>query len=93
MCSALSDFSDYDSSDPEYQSAVRSRRQSMAAPKAASSSKRDSKHQAYSTLEDDGAQGKRGLLDSSDPFGDPDDTPIGERPMQCTSREHGVCLS
>lgn len=79
-----SDYSDYDynSSDDEWRQrhASRSRRQSQAGP---SSSGQD----RYSALRDDGAHGKKGLLDPNDPFGDPfadDDTPLQEKPrMGC----------
>ncbi|KAK8853196.1 hypothetical protein IAR55_003898 [Kwoniella newhampshirensis] len=78
---SLSDFSDYDSSDAEWQaahgrSAANSRRPSVAAP--AKKASRD-----YATLDDDYGQGKSGLLDPNDPFGDPfadeGDTPMQEK--------------
>nr|XP_031860429.1 uncharacterized protein CI109_004039 [Kwoniella shandongensis]KAA5527501.1 hypothetical protein CI109_004039 [Kwoniella shandongensis] len=78
---SLSDFSDYDSSDAEWQaahgrSAANSRRPSVAAP--AKKASRD-----YANLDDDYGQGKSGLLDPNDPFGDPfadeGDTPMQEK--------------
>ncbi|OCF38205.1 hypothetical protein I317_07245 [Kwoniella heveanensis CBS 569] len=85
---SLSDFSDYDSSDPEYQAYSRSRaasrRQSLAAP----AGHRQAPPREYASLEDDYPQGRSGLLDPNDPFGDPfadeNDTPIQEKKrMQC----------
>ncbi|WVR00260.1 hypothetical protein IAU59_007403 [Kwoniella sp. CBS 9459] len=87
---SLSDFSDYDSSDPEYQAVSRSRaasrRQSLAAP----AGQRQPRPREYASLEDDYPQGRSGLLDPNDPFGDPfaddNDTPIQEKKrMQCES--------
>ncbi|WVF73079.1 hypothetical protein IAT40_007898 [Kwoniella sp. CBS 6097] len=86
---SLSDFSDYDSSDPEYQAYSRSRaasrRQSLAGP---SGGHRQAPPREYASLEDDYPQGRSGLLDPNDPFGDPfaddNDTPIQEKKrMQC----------
>lgn len=79
---SLSDFSDYDSSEDEYQ-ARRSRRQSFAKPAR--------QEPAYRSLEEEGGVGRKGLLDPNDPFGDPfaDDieTPVQERQrMNCESR-------
>ena len=83
----LSDYSDYDynSSDEEWRTKIRSRRQSRAGP-SGGAGKQD---RGYATLEDDG-HGKRGLLDPNDPFGDPfaddADTPHHEKQrMQCES--------
>lgn len=77
--SSLSDFSDYDSSDSEYQarhrSANASRRQSLSA--AASSSSKLPPATSYAALDEDedvgGGSGRAGLLDPNDPFADPTD--------------------
>ena len=58
----------------------------MAAPQAKSG--RGQMDKSYRSLEDDGTQMKKGLLDRDDPFGDPfgddNDTPYQERPrMEC----------
>ncbi|WWC71991.1 uncharacterized protein I206_105950 [Kwoniella pini CBS 10737] len=90
----LSDYSDYDynSSDDDWRAQQQSRsrgpsrRQSIAAGGGRQASQRD-----YASLEDEFGtslgQGKKGLLDPNDPFGDPfaddNDTPIQEnRRMQ-----------
>ncbi|WVQ84468.1 hypothetical protein IAT38_006620 [Cryptococcus sp. DSM 104549] len=81
---SLSDFSDYDSSDAEWQAAHgraavtgvrRQQQQAGAGP---------SRDREYATLDDHFGQGKSGLLDKeNDPFGDPfadeADTPVQEK--------------
>ena len=87
---SLSDFSDYDSSEDEYHERAASHRQTTSHGTSAPPSKRNSV--AYRALEQQGGQGRKGLLDPNDPFGDPfadeNDTPMQERPrMQCKSHE------
>jgi hypothetical protein len=85
---SLSDFSDYDSSEDEYQ-ARRSRRQSFAKPAR--------QEPAYRSLEEEGGVGRKGLLDPNDPFGDPfaDDieTPVQERQRMNCESSPGVNLA
>ncbi|WWC64596.1 uncharacterized protein I303_107207 [Kwoniella dejecticola CBS 10117] len=92
---SLSDYSDYDynSSDEEWRTSHQSRsrgpsrRQSLAG--GAGGNARQPPAREYASLEDEfgTSQGKKGLLDPNDPFGDPfaddNDTPVQEnRRMQ-----------
>jgi hypothetical protein len=89
--SSLSDYSDYDydSSEDEWRAAHPNRKpahHSSAGPSRQASSQRPRDYAALD--EETGAQGRHGLLDPNDPFGDPfadeQDTPVQEKPrMQC----------
>ncbi|GFZ48656.1 hypothetical protein JCM24511_06405 [Saitozyma sp. JCM 24511] len=89
---SLSDYSDYDydSSEDEWRAAHPNRKpahQSSAGPSRQASSQRPRDYAALD--EETGTQGRHGLLDPNDPFGDPfadeQDTPVQEKPrMQWT---------
>lgn len=94
-CSSLSDFSDYDSSDAEWQAAHGSG--TVANKKASTAGPSSHVTREYASLEDD-FSGKSGLLAKEDdnPFGDPFadelDTPVQEKQrLQCEWCK--ICLS